>query len=401
MKLFPWALALALAPGLAAPTTAQGYDSAGPLAVGWTDVAFIDPALGLLGGRIYYPAIVAGHEATADPVSGPYPLHGFLHGYFVAPDDYDVLFTHVASWGFVVASIGTNIGAGGSALSESNDTHALLHFIDGESATPGTLLEGMVSTQHDWSASGHSMGSAAIQYLIGVEPKIRAIAPINGSYSSFPLPAGNLNAFDGSLCYIGGLQDTSTTIAGSGLPYFSAATNARRAGLAKVDGMHHLSCFDGEAATEGHRMDRKLLTAFLLAEVKGIEDAWFDLAGAGLATDPVDVDLRCPDPPLWALEHPSQPGDIVIGQAGAVGELAILLVSLNPAPIPIATPYGTVGLDPTSFFVLSAGVVDATGLIEGIAPSPLGSTGITLYVQGFGGTSTGGLLTRTAELVLP
>ena len=87
-----------------------------------------------------------------------------------------------------------------------------------------------------------------------------------------------------------------------------------------------------------------------------------------MAPEAVDAKARCPDPPLWALEHPAQPGLTAVGVAGEAGALAVLLTSLQPAAVPIPTVYGTMGIDLGLFFELAGGAQGPAGLLEHSRP---------------------------------
>ena len=80
--------------------------AAGPHAVAFRDVSFVDPVQGGVQGRVYYPAA----DGEPDPSDGPYPLVGMMHGWLGQTFMYDQICTEVASWGFVVASTNTETG---------------------------------------------------------------------------------------------------------------------------------------------------------------------------------------------------------------------------------------------------------------------------------------------------
>src|SRR5262245_1565924 len=89
------------------PLSAGGFEDPGPHPAGWQSVSFVSGST--IKGRVYYPALSDGEGAPADPGSG-YPLVGLIHGQSFAPSDYDLLSLHLASYGFVVVSIGPLAG---------------------------------------------------------------------------------------------------------------------------------------------------------------------------------------------------------------------------------------------------------------------------------------------------
>jgi hypothetical protein len=167
------------------PVIAQEIEDPGPYPVGWRDVTFVDKIFGqgTITGRMYYPALSAGHMADPDPSSGPYPLVGFMHGWLSSPDMYDNLCTHIASWGFVVASTGTETGFFLDMDQFARDTRSFLHWVDSESNEPGSWLFGM-AWDGDWAASGHSMGGGTLSFLIGIEPRVRTIVGLQALFTA-------------------------------------------------------------------------------------------------------------------------------------------------------------------------------------------------------------------------
>ena len=178
------------------PTTGFAQFSAeeGPIPPSWRDVEFVDTAFerGEVLGRIYYPAVEEEAGADAELSNGPYPLVAFMHGWLAAPDNYDRLLLHLASWGFVVASIGTEVAVDGTMRAESQDTQALLHWVAHQSKQENSWLSGMVAPG-PWGASGHSMGgleatnrAGAEMTVVGEDPKL---PQINNEIIRRPLPA--------------------------------------------------------------------------------------------------------------------------------------------------------------------------------------------------------------------
>ena len=133
----------------------------------------------MLDARLYCPAVSAGQGTAPDPSAGPFPLVGLLHRYLGDPTNYDLLSTHIASWGFFLASIDTETGPNALMRREAQDTADMLNWVAAESADPSSSYFGMVAPG-PWGAVGHSMGGGALFYLIEDEPNIIE-ARVNGT----------------------------------------------------------------------------------------------------------------------------------------------------------------------------------------------------------------------------
>ena len=189
-----------------APAASAAIEDPGVLPVGWRDISFDDDIFGqgTILARIYYPALDAGRDTPADPSQGPYPLIAFQHGYLGEPRDYDDLCTHLASWGVLVASTGTETGFFADVDQYARDTRSLLHWVDRESGDSQSWLHAM-AWDGDWGASGHSMGGGTLGLLIGIEPRVRTIV---GLQSAGPEGEGadHMRAFTGIAAQVAGSQ---------------------------------------------------------------------------------------------------------------------------------------------------------------------------------------------------
>lgn len=387
------------------PAAAQAIEDPGPHPVGWRVFTFTDAIFGqgTITGRIYYPAAAAGEGADADPSGGPFPLVAFQHGWLGAPDGYDELCTHIASWGFVVASTGTETGLFPDHAQFARDTRSFLHRVEAESATPASWLYGMAA-DGDWGAVGHSMGGGTLHLLIGIEPRIRAIAGLQAADESDPDARAAIAAYTGDALYIAGSSDLI-------VPqdvvrrWFDRAVLAARDIFHVVQGMGHTGAMDDPGfldpmpAPEQQRLHRRLVTGFLRAEIRGEENLYAETLGEGIGTEPVSVEAICEEPALWARESASGPGRIVVGICGAPGDQATLAASDTPASVP--TPYGELGIDLARSRRLSRTVLGPSGVVETTPSVPAAYSGDTLYFQGLVSVPGAGTLSRTADLVAP
>ncbi len=386
------------------PALAQEIEDPGPYPVGWRDVTFVDEIFGqgTITGRMYYPALSAGHMADPDPSSGPYPLVGFQHGWLSSPDMYDNLCTHIASWGFVIASTGTETGFYMDMEQFARDTRSFLHWVDSESNEPGSWLFEM-AWDGDWAASGHSMGGGTLSFLIGIEPRVRTIVGLQALFVTKGI--GNMQAFTGNPYQIAGEVDMLVpweTVH----DWFEEAVSARHNVFYVVEGMGHGGCTDFPPnneplpGPEQARMHRRLVTGVLRTELLGQEDLFIDLLGEGIEVEPVYRQTDCEDPIFWADISEYMSDNLAIGTAGSRGGLAVMAWSLVPGSV--HTPFGELGLDPDSLNIFYSRPLTRWGWHEEMVPIEPSWSGQTLYLQGLVRYGSGeGQLTRVVELEIP
>jgi len=380
----------------------------GPYAVGWRDVVFTDANFGRgqVRGRIYYPALTLGTDTAPNPAAGPYPLTAFQHGYLESPEDYDSLNIHTASWGFVVASIGTETSLRATMQEEARDTRALLHWVNDEGDDPSSFLYQM-SREGDWGATGHSMGGGSLMYLISYEPRVRTIIPLQ-SYRG-PLLGGssggsqNLKNFTGSVFFVAGSVDFVVP-ADLVYAYFTEADTSRRNFYTLVQGMGHVGPTDFPPtneplpAADQLRLHRRFVTGFLRAELLGQQNLYAELLGEGTQDEPVQQQSASLEPALWVAPSKFKPGALVVGLAGAGGEQSVLGFSEATAQIP--TPLGTLGLDPSQGGLLAKTVLTDAGITESLFTTDYPS-GTSLYFQGAARATNSGSVTRVEGTVVP
>ncbi len=398
-----------LVSAVSAAAPAQLPEDPGPHLVGHSNTSFQDQfyGRGFVQGRIYYPATAAGQDTPADPGSGPYPLIGFQHGWLGSPNNYDHLCTHIASWGFVVASIGTETGIFGQMQSEAADTQALMEWVVYESGNPMSWLGRMIKSG-PWGAAGHSMGGGALMYLIELEPRIEVIVPLQ-PYNDSGLGGSaqgrqNLAQWEGSAHFIAGQLDTTVPPSTQVYPYFQLADLARRNVYTQVQGMGHGGPTDNPpnneplSASEQSRVHRRLVAGVFRAELKGEEDLYLQILGEGADNQPFLQQSDVAETMLWVGDS-NTAGNLAVGAASRPGNTIAMAWSLTPGSV--ATQYGELGLDPgamTVFFQANAG---PPGFAEELLPvAPLWS-GLNLYLQAVGADRSGGLLSRTAVVQIP
>ena len=390
---------------LSARVPAQEIEDPGPFPVGWRSVTFQDQVFGqgTIRGRVYYPAHSAGRDTPADPSAGPYPLVAFQHGWLGAPDGYDDLCTHLASYGFVVASTGTQTGLFPDTAQYARDTRSFLHWVDGESQDPGSWLAGM-AWSGEWGASGHSMGGGTLARLIGIESRIGVIIGLQSAVEGAVLPDQNMQAFPGRHYQIAGSVDFIVRTA-TVYHWFQNAVSASRNLFFEVQGMGHLGPTDTPPNNEPmpgadqHRLHRRLVTGIFRAEMLDEQDLFVDVLGEGISVEAVLYQSDCVDPPFWAVESQLQAGNLAVGMAAEGGDRALLAWSLVPGSVP--TQFGELGLDPAALVVFQDTRLSAFGFLEELLPIQSGWSGQTVYLQGLPVANGSGQLSRVVSLSLP
>lgn len=380
-------IAAALVSSSLAGAQAQDLSATGPLTPGWRDISFTLPGGAVHTGRVYYPALTDEEGAEADPSAGPYPLASFCHGSLSHPGDFDRLSNHIASYGWVLVSVPGEIENANIAAGRASK---LLEWADAESATPGSFLEGMVSTEHEWASIGHSMGGVSLQYMAGKEPKVRvfiALAPGFDAISQTPAFA----EFDGRLLVVAGSADVTTPTQSVTKPYFKAAEAARRKHFVEIDGGGHYEAADKDADiqfgpalphNQGHRWIRRFVMAFLQAEVLGHDAAYGNLIGDGADTGPQVVERLSKglEPVVWASHSLVEPFAMNAGVTGNKDELGLLLASTELGSW--TSPLGELGVGPTPLFFLVRESLGKEGWRQTTLSVPRRFAKSTLYLQG-------------------
>ncbi len=136
----------------------------------------------------------------ADPKHGPFPLVLFSHGFAGYRLQSTFLTTHLASWGFVVASVehpyrnltavfgDLSAFAGSIGTDRSPDVEQLLGAIDivkANSNNPSSAIRGLAVDTTRVGAVGHSLGGFAV-FAAARDPRIESYValafPVGGSF---------------------------------------------------------------------------------------------------------------------------------------------------------------------------------------------------------------------------
>ncbi|MBI5645477.1 MAG: hypothetical protein HY962_00985 [Ignavibacteriae bacterium] len=169
--------------------------------------------------RVYYPAISASQNATADSTGAPYAMIAFGHGFLAQNTYYTSYYEHLASRGYIViAPQFVDTQHGQLAL----DLLACLQWLRGEHTASNGFLRGLIDTSAA-GISGHSMGGGASLLAASYDSRIRIAAPITPAETSPSAVSAMPNIF-GAVCLISGASDGITQPAQNQQPMYNAAS---------------------------------------------------------------------------------------------------------------------------------------------------------------------------------
>jgi len=205
--------------------------------------ALSDDIESLLPDDINPPFITDAYRDVPASGSGPFPLVLFAHGSSSYRNQSAFLTAHLASWGFVVASvdylergIGRLLGPDPDPVMDDVDlSRMVVALLESENAQAGGLLEGRVSTDQI-AITGHSAGGGT-SVRFGGEPDVVTFIPLSAGASRdsmTPLPDKPSLWLTGKT---DGIVDVQRTIDAFGIA--NAPTR-----MVLIDGMGHLGPSD-------------------------------------------------------------------------------------------------------------------------------------------------------------
>jgi dienelactone hydrolase len=151
--------------------------------------ALSDTANAILPEDINPPFVSDAYRDLPASADGPFPLVLFAHGASSYRNQSAFLTAHLASWGFVVASvdylergIGTFLGEEPDpAMDEVELSRMVVTLMTSENESAGSLLEGAVSTD-EIAITGHSAGGGT-SIRFGAEPDVVTYIPLSAGVS--------------------------------------------------------------------------------------------------------------------------------------------------------------------------------------------------------------------------
>jgi pimeloyl-ACP methyl ester carboxylesterase len=379
--------------------TAQVPEDPGPHAVGWKDVSFSHPLSGnpTVQARLYYPAVSAGQNTLADPTSGPFPLVGFLHGYFASASYYDDVCTQLASHGFFVASVATESGFFMSVPKEAKDARAMLHWAEGQSA-PGGTFAGMVESGGSWSTIGHSNGGAASFHLSSAEPRVERLVLFEPNWLNPP----GVASFDGAVMVVGASEDFIAPASTNAKRYYDELTSSPRSFYVTIQGSGHNGSLDFpfEVSTLPHAVTKslhqRLATGFLLAEVKGETHHYTHLLGALAQGQSLLPLSRATAPAHWS----SASGlTFNFGVAGRSDD-SIAALAVSSIAVSVPTGFGLLAVD-MGTAISQIVPMPSSGIFDSSLPYAPALVGLSVVSQGLRLAADGtGVLTTPVNVTL-
>ena len=196
----------------------------------------------------------------------------FMHGFLGSAWMYQEACDHLASLGFVVLNMNTEVGPWIDTDRLAVDAQAALHWMDAVSDDPQHWLSGMASDD-PWTAMGHSYGGIAMGRLVGLEPRILTAVGFM-PYEPYEDEHQVVADFDGSVLYLAGQQDV-TSLPSMVHDWFASLDSAERGLAFEIAGAGHQAISDFEWGEEPMADQRQrevvlqLASDFLRAEVLG------------------------------------------------------------------------------------------------------------------------------------
>ncbi|MCA8951217.1 MAG: hypothetical protein KDE27_17045 [Planctomycetes bacterium] len=371
--------------------------------VGWRDEALPNPTTGgsaTLLARCYYPALQSGQNAPLLPRPGGYPIVVFLHGYGGLGRNYPDLGERLAAAGYLAVLSDTAMT---DPTLQAADAAALLPALALENQRIGAFLYGALATDRA-ALAGHSMGGGNTVRTLATNPGYRTgigFAPWagqgSGTQSWFPSAFAPLVAVP--LLLLHGEGDTTLNWQTTAQAYYDRATAYTDAKVfVRLDG----DCTHSNVArltpssglVDRAVFDRSLTTAIgwldavLGDDPRGLEQVVGPTLRAAPHFAEVAVAIRAPQ--LWTVGEPRVGGAIGFRLAGEPG-IAALALALTAGNV--ATPIGTLVLDPATTVVIATAPVGATNLQLTPYPIPADAAlvGLRVFAQGAASTDGGGL----------
>jgi dienelactone hydrolase len=152
----------------------------------------LEDLLALLPEDIDPPFVSDAFLEVPASTEGPFPLVLFAHGSRSYRNQSAFLTAHLASWGFVVASVDYLERGLRGFLGETPDppmddaelTRMVVTLLESENQRAGSLLEGIVSTA-EIAVTGHSAGGGT-SIRFGGDPDVVTYIPLSAGVSSNP-----------------------------------------------------------------------------------------------------------------------------------------------------------------------------------------------------------------------
>ncbi len=266
----------------------------GTAQIGQTEWSLVDPDRNdrNVPCAVWYPA----------PLEDTYPALVLAHGFVMGPYDYEGLAGALAAQGYVVITLGTELGLAPDHADFGLDLAFVAHTV--QANTTGDILDGAFNGRI--AIAGHSMGGGASWLAASADPPVDAFlvfAPAETSPSA--IAAGT--TITAPAMVVSGTEDAVTPPATQHWPIHDAAVNsACRAFVSLQDGGHcgfadpGTLCDIGEFGFQGLSPDAQLAAAvdvsvaWLDAFLKDDPNALGLLEGIAETSPVINLELSCP-----------------------------------------------------------------------------------------------------------
>lgn len=362
--------------------------------VGWQDLYVSNPTgsgSAQIPVRVYYPATARGLNTLLVPMAGGWPVYVFLHGAGSGSRHYEQPSVEVARHGCVIVLPDT--GQYDSNLLQ-RDGAALYRSLSDESQRQGSPLRGVIDMNRA-AIGGYSMGGGAALRVVAQNPGYRAAfahAPTSGN-SSGPAVGPSIQVPVGLVV---GLGDTTVG--------WSSVVNGWYANLRNVSGLRvtylmnqdasHVNVIDTpdpstttrEVYARSMRVANGFLAAVLKGDVRGLDAVVGDTARGEARL--VQLYNEVEQPALW-YQGGTTPGSRGTLTGYSAGPVLPLMVAAGTGAI--ATPFGTLLLDPYTLVVVGAPPIgqDRLARLTIDVPNDPSLAGKTFWFQALGQSSSG------------
>ena len=206
--------------------------------IGHTSLSYSDPAR---GGRsvpteAFYPTDVAGEDVpVAVPPPGGFPVVAFGHGFLIPWSDYDYVWEGLVPEGFVVLLPDTEGGLLPDHLDLGLDLAFVLRELREDSADPGSIFFGAVSSEA--AVCGHSMGGGASFLAAESDPTVAAIANLAAAETN-PSAIGAASSITAPALLFSGSNDCVTPPESHQIPMYDALASDCRTRVTLTGASH-------------------------------------------------------------------------------------------------------------------------------------------------------------------
>ena len=341
--------------GCALPLVAQHQ-------VGWRDMPLANRTASgsaILQARVAYPAANGGPDAPILQRPGGWPVVVFLHGNGTTGKMYENVRDPLVLAGTVVVLSDTALS---SASLQREDGTALYPTLTAENADPASPLHGALDMRR-CALQGYSMGAGNTIRILAANPGYCA-GFVHAPTSGVSLAAGVKVPF----CSVHGLGDTTSPPSNSSTLFnlSTAFTGTKTIYLLGSEADHFNVISD--ALQRPH-------DAAVWARVRSLFLGFFDcyLRGDPSGLDRVVGAEPRSEPRLAALSHAVHtPVQWLVGSGslgtnlhvGYDGEPGLSCTAIAAQPADLATPFGTLRLDPASLVVVATPAISATRLVS-------------------------------------